>query len=181
MRAHDLTLAFRNLFHRPLFAATAILMLSLASGVNAAVFSVVRGVLLKPLPFQQPDRLVAFWPDTFVSNEEIGYWREHTRSFQQIAAVSPGWLMALVADGHEPLKVTGGRTSDNFFHGLGANAAIGRTIRPGDGTAGGSAVVVLSAEIFERHFGGNPATRPISRGPSHGSARACRRTPQRAS
>ncbi len=65
--------------------------------------------------------------------------------------------MALVADGHEPLKVTGGRTSDNFFHGLGANAAIGRTIRPGDGTAGGSAVVVLSAEIFERHFGGNPA------------------------
>ena len=115
MRAHDLTLAFRNLLHRPLFAATAILLMALAAGANAAVFSVVRGVLLKPLPFQDPERLVAFWPGEFVSNEEIGYWREHTRSFEQIAAISPGWLMAMVADGYEPLKVTGGRTSDNFF------------------------------------------------------------------
>ena len=63
MRAHDLTLAFRNLFHRPLFAATAILLMALAAGANAAVFSVVRGVLLKPLPYAEPDRLVAFWPD----------------------------------------------------------------------------------------------------------------------
>jgi putative ABC transport system permease protein len=157
MRAHDLTLAFRNLFQRPLFAATAIVLMALAAGANAAVFSVVRGVLLKPLPYAQPERLAAFWPGSFVSNEEIAYWRERTRSFEELAAVSPGWLMALVADGYEPLKVTGGRTSDNFFTTLGVGAAIGRTVQPGDSTPGRARVVVLSHEIFERHFAGNPA------------------------
>ena len=156
MRAHDLTLAFRNLFHRPLFAATAILLMALAAGANAAVFSVVRGVLLKPLPFQDPERLVAFWPGEFVSNEEIGYWREHARSFEHIAAISPGWLMAMVADGYEPLKVTGGRPSDNFFKGLGVAAAIGRTLEPGDSTPGRPRVLVLGADLFERHFRGDP-------------------------
>ena len=157
MRAHDLTLAFRNLFHRPLFAATAILLMALAAGANAAVFSVVRGVLLKPLPYSDPDRLVAFWPDAFVSNEEIDYWRERTHSFDQIAAMSPGWLMALVADGYEPVKVTGARMSDNFFRMLGTRAALGRTIEPGDSTRGRTNVVVLSAELFERQFAANPA------------------------
>lgn len=153
MRAHDLTLAFRNLFQRPLFAATAIVLMALAAGANAAIFSVVRGVLLKPLPYQEPERLVAFWPGTFVSNEEIGYWRERTRSFEEIAGVSPGWLMALVAGGYEPLKVTGGRTSDNFFHALGVRAALGRTIEPGDANPARARVLVLSTGIFERHFG----------------------------
>src|SRR5688500_6805603 len=107
MRAHDLTLAIRKLFERPLFAATAILQMALAAGANAAVFSVVRGVLLKPLPYADPERLVAFWPEGFVSNVEIAFWREHTYSFDQIAAMSPGWLMALVANGYEPVKATG--------------------------------------------------------------------------
>lgn len=157
MHAHDFTLAFRNLFHRPLFAATAILLMALAAGANAAVFSVVRGVLLKPLPYAHPDRLVAFWPGTFVSNEELAYWRERTRSFDQIAAISPGWMMALVADGFEPIKVTGGRTSDNFFATLGVGAALGRTIVAGEAAPDRARVLVLSYPVFERHFGGNPA------------------------
>ena len=70
--------------------STAILLLALGAGANAAVFSVVRGVLLKPLPYQAPERLVALWPDGFVNNEELAYWRERTRSFQTIARCFAG-------------------------------------------------------------------------------------------
>ena len=157
MRAHDLTLAFRNLFQRPLFAATAIVLMALAAGANAAVFSVVRGVLLKPLPYAAPERLVAFWPGTFVSNEEIAYWRERTPGIEQVAGLSPGWLMALVADGYEPSKVTGGRVSGNFFQMLGMGAAVGRTIEPRDSSPGRTGVVVISAELYARQFGSDRA------------------------
>ena len=156
MRFPDLTLALRNLIRRPAFTVTALLLLALGAGANAAVFSVVRGVLLRPLPYHQPDQLVAVWPDTFVSNEEVAYWRERTRSVQQIAAISPGWLMSLVVPGLEPRKVTGGRTSDNFFTTLGVGAALGRTLLPGDGIATNNRVVVLSAAVHEQHFGGDP-------------------------
>ena len=152
MRFPDLSLAFRNIFRRPGFAAVAIAILALGSGANAAVFSVVRGVLLRPLPFAEPDRLVAFWPDTFVSNEEIGYWREHTRSFAQIAAISPGWMMGLVADSGEPIKVTGGRVSDNMFRALGARPSLGRTIEPGDARPGAPGVAVLSDRLWRSRF-----------------------------
>ncbi len=108
MRFPDLSLAFRNIFRRPGFAAVAIALLALGSGANAAVFSVVRGVLIRPLPFPEPDRLVAVWPNQFISNEDLDYWRERTHSFSEIAAQSPGWMMGLVADGGEPIKVTGG-------------------------------------------------------------------------
>jgi hypothetical protein len=145
MRLPDITLAVRNLVRRPGFAVTAILLLALGAGANAAVFSVVRGILLKPLPYHQSERLVAWWPGTFVSSEEVAYWAEHTRSFAEIGTISPGWMMALVAEGLEPLSVTAGRTSANFFAALGVQAAIGRTIQPGDAVAGKSRVVVLSA------------------------------------
>jgi putative ABC transport system permease protein len=157
VRAHDLTLAVRNIVQRPLFAATAILLMALAAGANAAVFSVVRGVLLKPLPYAQPDRLVTFWPDAFVSNEDIAYWRARTPGVAEIAGVSPGWLMALVAEGYEPTKVTGGRVSGNFFRMLGVGPAIGRTIEPGDSAPGRTGVVVISADLFARQFASNPA------------------------
>ena len=80
MLLHDLRLAVRSLAGRPAFAATAILLLALGAGANAAVFSVVRGVLLRPLPFDRPDALVAIWPDELVSNEEVGFWRERART-----------------------------------------------------------------------------------------------------
>ena len=123
MRAPDLSLAVRNIFRRPGFAAVAITLLALGSGANAAVFSVVRGVLLRPLPYPDPDRLVALWPNFFISNLDVSYWREHTRSFTEIAAQSPGWMMGLVADGGEPIKVTGAKVSGNLFQALGASAA----------------------------------------------------------
>jgi predicted permease len=156
MRLPDVTLAIRNLIRRPSFAITAVLLLALGAGANAAVFSVVRGILLRPLPYPEAGRLVAIWPGTYVSNEDLQFWRDRTRSFEQIAAVSPGWLMSLVAPGLEPIKVTGGRTSDNFFTTLGVSAAIGRTILPGDSSPGRTAVVVISAAVHEQHFGNDP-------------------------
>ena len=86
MRAPDLTLAVRNLFRRPGFALTAILLLALGAGANAAVFSVVRGVLLRPLPYPEPDGWSRSGRTSFVSNEEIDYWRERDA---QLRGTSP--------------------------------------------------------------------------------------------
>ncbi len=157
MRLPDLTLAARNLMRRPGFALTAILLLALGAGANAAVFSIVRGILLRPLPYQAPDELVAVWPTSFVSNEELGYWRDRTRSFQAIAALSPGWMMAFAVDGQEPLKVTGAKTSGNFFETLSVRAALGRTLDAVDAAPGRAGVAIISAGIFERQFQSNPA------------------------
>jgi predicted permease len=156
MRFPDLTLAVRNLSRRPAFTLTALLLLGLGAGANAAVFSVVRGILLRPLPYHEPDRLVALWPTTFVSHDDLAHWRARTHSFEQISANSPGWMMSLVIPGQEPVKVTGGRTSDNFFRTLGVAAARGRTVQPGDSVPSQSRVVVLSDTLHQRQFNGDP-------------------------
>ena len=153
---HLLTLAIRNLIRRPAYTITALLLLALGAGANAAVFSVVRGVLLKPLPYHQPDRLVTVWPETFVNNDDLTFWRERTKSFEQVAAVSPGWMMSLVAPGLDPVKVTADRTSDNFFTTLGVNARLGRTIRPGESLPAAPRVIVISAHLHEGHFASDP-------------------------
>ncbi len=162
MRLPDLSLAFRNIFRRPGFATVAITLMALGAGANAAVFSVVRGVLLKPLALPEPDRLVALAPQFFISNEEMDYWRTRTRSFEHIAAISPGWMMGLVAEGGEPIKVTGGRVSDNMFRALGARAALGRTIEPGDAKPGAPQVAVISHGLWRTRFNSDP--RVIGRG-----------------
>ncbi len=153
MLVYDVRLAVRSLTRRPAFAVTAILLLALGSGANAAVFSVVRGVLLRPLPFAAPDRLVAVWPGEYVSNDEIGYWRDRAPSLSAVAGMATGWLMALGAEGGEPLRVTGNRVSDNFFTVLGVSAALGRTLVPGDGTVGRERVTVLADGVWRRRFG----------------------------
>lgn len=148
--------AVRNIFRRPGFAVVAITLLALGAGANAAVFSVVRGVLLRPLPYPEPERLVAVGPDFFVSNADIEYWRNRTHSFEQIAAMSPGWMMGLVAEGGEPIKVTGARVSDNLFLAIGARPALGRAIEPGDAVDGRHRVVVLANRLWHSRFGADP-------------------------
>jgi putative ABC transport system permease protein len=155
MRVPDLSLAVRNIFRRPGFAAVAIALLALGSGANAAVFSVVRGVLIRPLPFPNPDQIVGVWPEQSVSNEDLEYWRSRTRSFQHIAAISPGWMMGLVAGSGEPIKVTGGRVSDNIFLALGARPILGRAIEPGDAVPGAPRVAVLAHALWQSRFSGD--------------------------
>lgn len=153
---HDLRLAFRNLRRRPAFAATAVLLLALGAGANAAVFSVVRAVLLQPLPLGAPDRLAVIWPDEFVSNEAIGFWRDRARSFDAVAGIAPGWLMALVAEGGEAQKVIGARVSDNLFEMLRVEAAVGRAIATGDGVPGRDRVTVISDRLWRHRFAADP-------------------------
>ena len=147
MLLHEVRLAIRSLGRRPGFAVAAIVLLALGTGANAAVFSVVRGVMLRPLPFERPESLVAVWPGEFVSNEEIGVWRERAATLDGVAGMATGWLMALVADGGDPLRVTGARVSDNFFSLLGTPAALGRALAPGDGDAGRERVTVIADRL----------------------------------
>lgn len=156
MRWPDLSLALRNIFRRPGFAMVAITLLALGAGANTAVFSVVRGVLLRPLPYPEPDRLVAVGPRFFISYEDADYLQNRTRSFEHLATLSPGWMMGLVAEGGEPLKVTGARVSDNLFRALGASPALGRVIEPGDAVPGRHRVVVLSNGVWRSRFAGDP-------------------------
>ncbi|MGE3473425.1 MAG: ABC transporter permease, partial [Vicinamibacterales bacterium] len=152
----DLGQALRALVRRPLFALTAIALVALGAGANAAVFAVVRGVLLRPLPFAEPDRLVAVWPQTFVANQDLAFWRAHVTSLEAVAGVAPGWLMALTDDDGEPLRVTGARATDALFDLLGASAALGRPLAPGDGAAGRDRVAVLSDGLWRRRFAADP-------------------------
>lgn len=157
MPFHDLRIAVRNLVRRPAFAITAVLLLAVGAGANAAVFSVVRGVLVRPLPYPEPDRLVAFWPGAFISNEEVDYWRQHTHSVAEIATQAPGWMMALTSTGQEPLKVTGAKTSDNLFTTLGVRAAVGRVIEPGDAAPGRPRVAVIADNLWRTRFAASTA------------------------
>ena len=157
MLVHDIRLAIRNLAHRPAFTLTAILLLALGAGANAAVVSVVRGVLWLPLPFGAPERLVAVWPDQFVSNEEVAFWRERARRLEQVGSLSPGWLMALAVDGAEPQKVTGAKVSDNLFALLQVHPSLGRTFTDGESTPGRDRVAVLSDRLWRQQFAADPA------------------------
>ena len=121
MRAFQLQLigqeirqAARGWRRRPGLLVPATLALALGIGANTAVFSVVSAILLRPLPFAEPERLVALWPDHFFANREIEFLRQELRSTAQVASMSPGWLSALTGIA-EPTEVDAARVSGNFF------------------------------------------------------------------
>src|SRR4029453_9496436 len=116
-------MGFGGLWRRPGFAATAILTLALAAAANATILSIVYGILLKPLSYGNPDRLVAIWPGRFQSNADLQYIRDHARVFSSIGAVAPGWTMALTGV-EEPVKLTVARVSGNLFDTLNVKAAL---------------------------------------------------------
>src|SRR5687768_16774665 len=103
-------MAVRALARRPGFTVTAVATLALAAAANATILAVVSAVLLKPLPYREPDRLVAVWPGRFQSNADLAYLREHAAFFSDIGGIAPGWTMALTGSG-EPARLTIGRTS----------------------------------------------------------------------
>ena len=152
---HDVRLAFRSLRHQPGFSALAILIVALGAGANAAVFPVVRAVLIEPLPYARPDRLVAVWPEGFVSNGDLDFLRARIRSFSHTGASSPGWTMTLLGAG-EPVRVTASKTSANLFELLGARPLIGRTFAPGEDLPGRHRLVMLSHRLWQERFGGDP-------------------------
>jgi putative ABC transport system permease protein len=152
----DIRLALRGFRRNPGFSALAILIVALGAGANASVFSVVKAVLLEPLPYAQPDRLVSIWPTGFVSNADLEFLRARTHSFSSIATSAPGWTMSMTGAG-DPLRVTATKASANLFETVGARPLLGRTFVTGEDVPGRHRVAVLSYALWQSRFRASPA------------------------
>ncbi|MES2524816.1 MAG: ABC transporter permease [Gemmatimonadota bacterium] len=152
---HDVRFAGRGLMRAPGFTTVAVICLALGIGANVAIFSVIDGVLLKPLPFARPSELVSVWPDGAVPPGIYDILTREQRSFSSLAGYEEGRQLSLTGAG-EPRRVLVSITSANFFETLGVAPAIGRGFRPGDDAAGGERVIVLGHAFWESQFGGDP-------------------------
>ncbi|HEV2149548.1 MAG TPA: ABC transporter permease, partial [Longimicrobiaceae bacterium] len=153
----DLRYGARMLLRSPGFTAVAVLTLALGIGINTTIFSGVDALLLRPLPFANPDRLVSVWmdePGSSVNKETLVALRERARSLQQAAGYS-GWGFTLTGGG-EPEALVGARGTVDLFEVLGARPLLGRTFLPEDGEPGRTPAVVLSHGLWQRRFGGDP-------------------------
>jgi len=153
----DVRYAFRSLRKSPGLAAAAILTLTLGMGANTAIFSVLEGVLLDPLPYHQPDRLVA----VLLYNRSLAYatdlsypdfldWQRNSRSFEQIAAFKEQGFD--LTNPGAPEHVDGKEISSNFFSTLSVKLALGRELSPE-----GMPAVVISDRLWRERFAGSPA------------------------
>ena len=152
----DLRLALRGLVRRPGFTAVVLLTLALGIGANTAIFSVVHGVLLRPLPYAAPERLVALWPDHFLSNAELFFLRERMRSAERVESYSPGWSVTLTGAG-DPAQLPAARVSSGFLRALGVPPLLGRAFVDEDARPAASDVAILSHALWRSRFGGDPA------------------------
>jgi len=159
--AKDVRFAFRSLRRAPGFAATIVITLALGISASTAIFSIVRGVLLRPLPFGDPDRLVRVWEvsprgddHNVVSMGNYVSWRERAKSFSAIGAHSAPFGVTLVEAG-DPTRITTADVTPSVMQVLGARAALGRTFVLDDDKGDGRAVV-LSHELWVRRFGADP-------------------------
>jgi putative ABC transport system permease protein len=160
---HDLVYAVRALYQRPLFAGAAVLTLALGIGANSAIFSVVHAVLLRPLPYPAPDRLMTVWsanPRQGFDRDVSAYpnfddWRRQSRSFESMSAYF-GADFALTQAG-DPVQITGAMVTPGFVDTLGVAPAQGRAFSPSEGAAGANRVAMLSHALWQTRFGSDPA------------------------
>lgn len=160
---HDMRYAIRTLRRTPGFTIIAVLVMALGIGSLSAIFCIVRSVLLQPLPFRDPDRLVMLYeqsadgksPYNVVAAGMFAAWQEHNHGFEQMALFS-GWSGNLSGDGRQlPEKITGAASSWNFFSTLGVTPAYGRAFLHDDENLNAANVVVLSWGLWKRRFGGD--------------------------
>ena len=157
----DVRYATRMLIRNPAFTAIALLTFAVGIGVNTAVFSVFNGVLLRPLPYPEADRITMMWLDNRrqAIKEDIGSypnyrtWREQSASFAHVAAYSPSNFTLTGAD--EPERIPGAQTTANFFDVIGLRPALGRLFDEKNEAPGNDRVVVLSHGLWQRKFGGS--------------------------
>src|ERR1700719_3047457 len=158
----DLRYGLRQLRKSPGFTAIALLTLALGLGVNCALFSVVNAVLLRPLPYPNPDRLVVFertFPEGFTyqtSATKFFYWREHARSFEAVSAQSLFATGMNVTGSGEPERLKSLAVSADFFRTLGVQPTLGRAFTEDEDRPGGRRAVVLSHELWQRRFASDP-------------------------
>ncbi|HEY4563051.1 MAG TPA: ABC transporter permease, partial [Thermoanaerobaculia bacterium] len=157
----DLRFAGRQLWKSPGFTLVAVLTLALGIGATTAIFSIVYGVLLRPLPFEQPERLVrpyfvdptgethgAFSPPNFLD------FKAASRMLSDVTSVENGTLN-LSGDGAEPQRLQAARVGANFFKVMGLRPLKGRTFAPGEDRPGAPRVAVISEKLWWQRFGGD--------------------------
>jgi putative ABC transport system permease protein len=161
MLCQDLRYAGRSARRAPGFTALLVLTLALGIGASTAIFSIVNGVLLRPLPLRDPDRLLwineANQRGDTISVSWMNYldWRARARSFEVLAASRPATLNLTGAG--QARRLTGRSVTSNFFAALGTHPALGHGFSDGDERAGAPGVVVISYELWQRQFDGDPA------------------------
>jgi putative ABC transport system permease protein len=155
----DLTHSLRRLARAPGFATIAILTLALGIGANTAIFSLVKTVVLQPLPYAQPDHLVMIWgrnldkgETTWLSVPEILSYRADLPAFEQVAAYTG--TSVNITGGLEPERVMAAFVTPNLFRSLGVSALVGRTFSSSDSAAAIGSEVVISDGLWQRRFGG---------------------------
>ena len=165
----DIRIGTRILLRSPAFSLIGVLVMALCIGATTSLFTVVRSVLLKPLPFRDPGRLVMIYEhfrDPSMNAQQFNYnavapadyldWRSQTHGFDDMAALR-WWQFTLAGERGELPEVVSARGGTwNLFPLMGVNAAIGRTFTESEDTADGSAVL-LTWSLFERRFGGDPS------------------------
>ena len=159
----DIQFALRQLRRRPGFALVAILVLSLGLGGNAAMFSVVNAVLLQPLPYANPQRLVALFerdvvgeqPFNIVSPGSFLDWQKQAHSFEEMAATGEtAFNLASATGSFTPERIDGSYCSANLFATLGVAPVLGRPFRPDEDRPGAAHVAIISYDLWQRHFAG---------------------------
>ncbi|HEV7668357.1 MAG TPA: ABC transporter permease [Thermoanaerobaculia bacterium] len=158
----DLRLGARSLARRPAFLVLATASLALGIGANAAIWSVLDAVLIRAVPFVEPDRLVLIWGvmnetgnrRDQVSSPDIEDLRRQSKTLEEVAAYM-GWVPVLSGAG-EPERVPAIQVSDGYFRILRGTALLGRTFVPEDQVDGKDRVVVLAHGFWQRRFGGDP-------------------------
>jgi len=157
----DLRYAFRQLRKTPGFTAVALLTMALGIGANVALFSVVNAVLLRPLPYKDPGRLVYVWsaekargiPQSTVSIPDLNDWRQQNRVFEGIAAFTGSTFNFSGIE--TPVQVNGLSATANLFDVLGIKPELGRTFASDEDQWGKHRVVILSHSLWQQSFGGD--------------------------
>jgi putative ABC transport system permease protein len=159
---HDVRVGLRSLGRRPGFTAIALLTLAVGIGANVAMYTVVRGVLLKPLSYDEPDRVVHLFERraqdpalTNVSYPDFHDIAERSQTLEAVAATQ-GWIPTTIMD-DEPLRINGVAVSGNYFDVLGVTPALGRFFLPEEDEIGHAPVVVVSHAFWTNHLAADPA------------------------
>ena len=157
--ARDLRHGVRVLRQAPGLTAAALVTLALGIGATSAIYSLVRAVMLEPLPYREPDRIVAVWETNrggtsrnVIAPANFVAWRERARTLEHLGMVGPTGA-AMIING-QPVDTSGLTVSADVFRALGVQPALGRAYTPEEDLGGNSAVILVSHEFWQRRLGG---------------------------
>src|SRR5882672_11337468 len=159
----DIRYGVRSLLKQPGFTAIAVITLALGIGANTAMFSVINAVLLRPLPYHDPDRLVTIWEESPqrgmyqmpVSFANLRDWVDQTQTFSQISAYT--FTNLNLTGAGEPARLSTVRASANLFSLVGATPLLGRAFLAEEDREGANRVVMLSHGLWQSRFGSDSA------------------------